>query len=211
MIEVMQYLEAIAVSSQPLLIIGGTGTRRKLLAQSVHKIGDRKGKFVTVNVADDQMLTDVLFGNINGAFSGADQRRKGLLEQAAGGTLFMDDIGSLHEVSQSNLLRLLSEREFYPLGSDTPMRTDARIIAATNRDLRCMVQVGDFRSDLYYRLFAHQIKIPPRERTDDISLLPEYFLQDAAEALGKKKPTPPPELSSYLKSLWFPRHEEHGP
>jgi DNA-binding NtrC family response regulator len=207
MIAAMQYLEAIAVTAQPVLITGETGTGKELLAQAVHKISGRTGHFVAVNVAglDDQMFADTLFGHVKGAFSGAEQRREGLLVQAAGGTIFLDEIGDLHEVSQIKLLRLLQEGEFYPLGSDTPKKTDARIVAATNRDLRGMVKEGAFRSDLYYRLFAHQVKIPPlRERNDDIPLLLECFLQDAAEVFNKKKPTPPPELCSYLTAYDFP-------
>lgn len=207
MIAAMQYLEAISVSSQPVLITGETGTGKELLAHAVHNISGRKGKLVAVNVAglDDQMFADALFGHVKGAFSGADQLREGLLVQAAAGTIFLDEIGDLHEVSQIKLLRLLQEGEYYPLGSDTPKTTDARIVAATNRDLRCMVKDGAFRSDLYYRLFAHQITIPPlRERNGDIPLLLEYFLQDAAEAFGKKKPTVPPDLGSYLKAYGFP-------
>lgn len=207
LIALMQYLEAIAVTSEPVLITGETGTGKELLAQAVHKISGRKGHFVPVNVSglDDQMFADTLFGHVKGAFSGADQRREGLLAQAAGGTIFLDEIGDLHETSQIKLLRLLQEGEFYPLGSDTPKRTDARIVAATNRDLRCMVNNGAFRPDLYYRLFAHQIKIPPlRERNGDIPLLLELFLHDAAKAFGKKKPTYPPELCSYLAAYGFP-------
>jgi len=207
MISIMQYLEAIAVSSEPVLITGETGTGKELLAQAVHKISERKGNFVPVNVSglDDQMFGDTLFGHVKGAFSGADQRREGLLAQAAGGTIFLDEIGDLHETSQIKLLRLLQEGEFYPLGADSPKRSDARIVAATNRDLRAMANAGTFRPDLYYRLFAHQIKIPPlRERNGDISLLLDFFLHDAAKTLGKKKPTYPPELCAYLSAYNFP-------
>jgi DNA-binding NtrC family response regulator len=207
MIALMQYLEAIALSCEPVLITGETGTGKELLAQAVHMISQRRGSFVPVNVSglDDQMFTDTLFGHVKGAFSGADQRRGGLLTQADGGTIFLDEIGDLCETSQIKLLRLLQEREFYPLGSDTPRRTDARIVAATNRDLRAMVHKGEFRQDLYYRLFAHQIKIPPlREREGDLTLLLDCFLQDAARTFGKKKPTCPPELCSYLAAYDFP-------
>ena len=207
MVALMQYIEAIATSSEPVLITGETGTGKELLAQAVHKISERKGSFVPVNVSglDDQMFTDTLFGHVKGAFSGADQRRGGLLTQADGGTIFLDEIGDLCETSQIKLLRLLQEREFYPLGSDTPRRTDARIVAATNRDLRAMVRSGLFRQDLYYRLFAHQILIPPlRERDGDLALLLDCFLSDAAKAFDKKKPTCPAELCSYLAAYGFP-------
>jgi DNA-binding NtrC family response regulator len=207
MLAVMQYVEAISAASQPILITGETGTGKDLLAQAVHRISGRKGRFVAVNVAglDDQMFSDTLFGHVRGAFSGADQTREGLLVQAARGTVFLDEIGDLREASQIKLLRLLQEGDFYPLGSDTPKRSDARVVIATHRDLREMVKEGSFRSDLYYRLCAHQVKIPPlRERLCDIALLLERFLQDAAQAFGKKKPTVPPELCSYLSAYPFP-------
>jgi len=207
MIALMQYLEAIAASPEPVLICGETGTGKELLARAVHRISERKGAFVPVNVSglDDQMFTDTLFGHVKGAFSGADQRRPGLLVQAEGGTIFLDEIGDLCETSQIKLLRLLQEREYYPLGSDTPRRTDARIVAATNRELKSMVQQGTFRADLYYRLFAHQVLIPPlREREGDIPLLLDLFLAEAARTLGKKPPTCPPELGCYLAAYHFP-------
>lgn len=207
LIATLQYLEAIAVTSQPVLLTGATGTGKELLAQAVHKISGFNGPFIAVNVAglDDHMFTDALFGHVKGAFSGADMRRDGLLVKAAGGTIFLDEIGDLSEASQIKLLRVLQDGEFYPLGSDTPRRTEARVVAATNRDLLGMLKDGSFRSDLYYRLFAHQIKIPPlRDRTDDIPLLLEYFLEEAARTVGKKKPTAPPELCSYLQAYGFP-------
>lgn len=207
MIALMQYLEAIAASPEPVLICGETGTGKELLARAVHEVSERKGAFVSVNVSglDDQMFTDTLFGHVKGAFSGADQRRPGLLVQAEAGTIFLDEIGDLCENSQIKLLRLLQEREYYPLGSDTPRRTDARIVAATNRELKNMVHQGTFRADLYYRLFAHQVLIPPlREREGDIPVLLELFLAEAARALGKKPPTCPPELCSYLAAYHFP-------
>ena len=207
MIALMQYLEAIAVSSEPVLITGETGTGKELLAQAVHLISERKGEFVPVNVSglDDQMFADTLFGHVKGAFSSAEQRREGLLTRASGGTIFLDEIGDLQQSSQIKLLRLLQEGEFYPLGSDLPKRSTARIVAATHRDLRGLVQQGSFRSDLYYRLFAHQVKIPPlRERCGDLPLLLDCFLHDAAKVFGKRAPTSPPQLSCYLAAHHFP-------
>jgi len=132
---VFQYLEAIARSSQPVLITGETGVGKGLIARSVHRTGGRVGSFVAVSVAglDDNMFSDTLFGHQKGAFTGADQAREGLVSQAAGGTLFLDEIGDLKDSSQMKLLRLLEEREYYPLGSDVPRRADARIICATNQ------------------------------------------------------------------------------
>jgi DNA-binding NtrC family response regulator len=204
---IFQYIEAIAPTSQSILITGETGTGKELLAKAVHVVSGRKGEFVAVNVAglDDQMFSDTLFGHTRGAFSGADQNREGLLARACEGTIFLDEIGDLSELSQTKLLRLLQEGEFYPLGADFPTRTNARIVVATHRELLSLVESNTFRLDLYYRLFAHQIISPPlRERPDDIVLLLEHFLQEAATALGKKKPTPPPELSTYLAAYSFP-------
>jgi transcriptional regulator with PAS, ATPase and Fis domain len=128
-----------------------------------------------------------------------------LIAQAAGGTLFLDEIGDLKEASQIKLLRLLQEGEYFPLGSDHPRKSDARIVMATHRNLTDMMAKDTFRQDLYYRLFAHQVVIPPlRERADDIPLLLEHYLKVAAASLSKKNPTPPPELCSYLQSYRFP-------
>jgi len=207
MLALFQYLEVIAPTAQPILITGETGTGKELLATAVHTVSGRKGVFVAVNVAglDDHMFSDTLFGHKRGAFSGADQVREGLLAQARGGTIFLDEIGDLSESSQIKLLRLLQESEYYPLGADFPKKTDARIVVATHRNLRSLVDGNAFRHDLYYRLFANQIVSPPlRERPDDISLLLEHFLSEAAATLGKKKPTPPPELSAYLAAYSFP-------
>lgn len=207
MIALFQYVEVIGPTSQPVLISGETGTGKELVAQAVHAASGRSRKFVAVNVAglDDQMFADTLFGHVRGAFTGADMVREGLIQQAAGGTLFLDEIGDLKEASQIKLLRLLQEGEYYPLGSDHPRKTNARIVLATHRDLKEMVAKETFRQDLYYRLFAHQLVIPPlRERPGDIPILLEHFLQEAATALNKKKPTHPPELAGYLTSYRFP-------
>jgi len=206
-INVLQYIEVIAPTAQPVLICGETGVGKELFAHAVHSASGRKGKFVALNVAglDDQMFSDTLFGHARGAFTGADSARDGMIAQAAGGTLFLDEIGDLKEMSQIKLLRLLQEREYYPIGSDHPRVSDARIVLATHRNLPDLVAKEKFRQDLYYRLFAHQVSVPPlRERPEDIALLLEFFLLEAAESLGRKKPTPPPELVGYLQSYRFP-------
>lgn len=162
---------------------------------------------VTVNLAglDDQMFADTLFGHARGAFTGADRSREGLLVQAAGGTMVLDEIGDLSETSQIKLLRLLQEGEYYPLGTDFPARTDARFVLATHRNLKDMVRNGSFRQDLYYRLATHQVQIPPlRCRREDLPILVRHFLHEAAQALQKMVPTPPPELFSYLGAYPFP-------
>jgi DNA-binding NtrC family response regulator len=125
--------------------------------------------------------------------------------RAASGTLFLDEIGDLNEQSQIKLLRLLQEREFYAVGSDNPCSTNARVLLATNHDLQKLVAAGRFRKDLYFRLYAHRLLIPPlRERSEDIPLLLDHFLVTAAREFDKKKPTPPPELVNLLGNYPFP-------
>ncbi len=204
---VFKYVEVIAPSHQPVLITGETGVGKELIARSIHSLSRRTGVFVAVNIAglDDTMFSDTLFGHKKGSFTGAEQSREGLIAQASGGTLFLDEIGDLNEASQAKLLRLLQEREYYPLGADVPKTSDARIIVATNQDLQKSIASGRFRKDLYYRLRAHQIHIPSlRERLEDIPLLVDCFLGEAALSLNKKKPTPPHELITFLSTSDFP-------
>ncbi len=201
------YIEAVAKSPQPLLISGESGTGKELLARAAHGASGCKGPLVAVNVAglDDTVFSDTLFGHQRGAYTGADQPRKGMIEEAADGSLFLDEIGDLSIASQVKLLRLLQEGEYYPLGSDRPKRLRARVIVATHADLAAKEATGQFRRDLYYRLKTHQVRIPPlRERRCDIPLLLEHFLREAAQALGKKKPTAPRELLQLLASYHFP-------
>jgi len=160
---IFQYIEAISISPQPLLITGETGVGKELVAKAVHSLSNRKGAFIPVNIAglDDTVFADTLFGHCKGAFTGAEQTRSGLVEQASGGTLFLDEIGDLNTASQVKLLRLLQDGEFFPLGSDVSKRSDARMVVATNQDLHALQESGKFRKDLYYRLCSHHIHIPP--------------------------------------------------
>ena len=204
---IFQYAEAIASTSMPVLITGETGVGKELVARAIHDLGDRQGDFVPLNVAgvDDALFSDTLFGHKRGAFTGADRERRGLIEQAAAGTMFLDEIGDLGLESQVKLLRLLQEGKYYPIGSDVSKLSDARIVVATNRDIAAMQQRDAFRKDLYYRLQTHYIHIPPlRERKEDIPLLVEHFLTKSAEQLGKKRPTPPRELTTLLGTYHFP-------
>lgn len=204
---IFQYIEAIANTPLPVLVTGPTGAGKEMFAQAVHRSSNRKGEFVTVNVAglDDNLFSDTLFGHEKGAYTGAVAARKGLIDQAAGGTLFLDEIGDLKMESQVKLLRLLEERTYYPIGSDKAVRTDARIVVATNKNLEAMQEAGGFRSDLFYRLWNHHIQIPPlSERKDDIPLLADYFIEQAASELKKEAPTPPPELYILLCTYRFP-------
>jgi len=204
---IFQYIEAISISPQPLLITGETGVGKELVAKAVHSLSNRKGAFIPVNIAglDDTVFADTLFGHCKGAFTGAEQTRSGLVEQASGGTLFLDEIGDLNTASQVKLLRLLQDGEFFPLGSDVSKRSDARMVVATNQDLHALQESGTFRKDLYYRLCSHHIHIPPlRDRREDLPFLMEHFLEKASKTLAKKKPTPPEELLTLLSTYDFP-------
>ena len=207
MLGIFSYIEAVSVSRQPLLISGESGVGKELVARAVHALSGNSGPLIAVNVAglDDTVFADTLFGHVRGAYTGAEQARRGMIEEATYGTLFLDEIGDLSIPSQVKLLRLIQEGEYFPLGSDRPKRLKARIIVATHRDLRAKEEAGAFRRDLYYRLRTHQILLPPlRERASDIPLLLDFFLGEAANSLGKKKPTPPKELAQLLATYSFP-------
>lgn len=204
---IFQYIEAIASTSEPVLITGETGSGKELFARAVHELSGRTGNFVGVNIAglDDTMLADSLFGHTKGAFSGADQSRKGLIAKGADGSLFLDEIGDLLPASQVKLLRLLQEREYYALGSDVARSTNVRMIFATHRDLDSLQDSGEFRQDLFFRLRTHHVHIPPlRERLDDLELLLDFFLGEAALRLKKNKPAYPRELPILLGTYDYP-------
>ena len=204
---IFSYIEAVAKSPEPLLISGESGVGKELFAEAAHRLSGCKGSLVAVNVAglDDNVFSDNLFGHVRGAFTGADQARRGMIEEAANGTLFLDEIGDLSLMSQVKLLRLLQEGEYFPLGSDVPRRLRARVIVATHHDLTAKQAAGTFRRDLYYRLCTHHVQIPPlRERKGDIPLLLDHFLEEAARTFGKKKPTPPKQLAQLLATYNFP-------
>lgn len=204
---IFKYVEAVATSSQPILITGESGVGKELFARAIHALSRPSGPLVAVNVAglDDTVFADTLFGHLRGAFTGADEARRGMIEQAADGTLFLDEIGDLSLPSQVKLLRLIQEGEYYPLGSDTPRRLRARIVVATHCDLAARQRSQQFRSDLYYRLRAHHLHIPPlRERRDDLPLLLDHFLEEACQELGKKVPTYSRELLTLLANYSFP-------
>lgn len=205
--QIFQYIEAVAQTSLPILVTAETGCGKEVVAKAIHNASGRTGEFVPVNVAglDDNLFSDTLFGHTKGAFTGADRERLGLIGKAAGGTLFLDEIGDLAVESQVKLLRLLEERKYYRIGSDSATITNARIVVATNRNLGQLMSEGTFRSDLYYRLNTHHIEIPPlRKRKDDIELFVSYFLEESAKEIGKSIPTPPPELFILLATYHFP-------
>lgn len=202
-----RYIKAIAVTSEPVLVTGETGVGKEAVARAIHATSGRAGRFVAVNAAglDDAMFADTLFGHRKGAFTGADTNREGLVETAAGGSLFLDEIGDLSLNSQLKLLRLLQEKEYYPVGADACKRMDARIIVATNQSLDALLDPARFRRDLFYRLRTHLIAIPPlRDRLDDLPLLLAHFAQKAAKTLGRKSPSLPRDLSLLLATHAFP-------
>jgi DNA-binding NtrC family response regulator len=204
---IFKYVESIAKTPKPILIIGETGVGKELVARAVHLISGRKGNLVAVNVGglDENIFSDTLFGHVKGAFTGAEVERRGLIENAALGTLLLDEIGDLSPTSQVKLLRLLQDGEYFKLGSDTVHYSTARIIASTNKNLDELAKEGKFRYDLLFRLRTHQVIIPPlRERKEDLPFLLDHFLEKSARELGKKKPTPPPELLQLLCIYSFP-------
>jgi DNA-binding NtrC family response regulator len=207
MLDLFRYIEAIASSRHCVLIQGETGSGKELFARSVHTASRRRGPFVAVNVAglDEALFSDALFGHKKGAYTGADTVRGGMVREAAGGTLFLDEIGDLDQRAQVKLLRLLQDGEYYPSGSDIPMRSEARIVAATSRELREAVKTGAFRSDLYFRLQTHPIRIPPlRKRRGDIPLLVRHFVAESAASLKTALPAVSEELLAVLGAYDFP-------
>ncbi|MBT1073137.1 sigma-54-dependent transcriptional regulator [Pelotalea chapellei] len=204
---IFQYIEAVAVSSQPILVTGESGVGKELVVAALHKLSRRKGELVAVNVAglDDTMVADTLFGHLKGSYTSAGEARGGMIEQAGEGTLFLDEIGDLSLASQVKLLRLLQEGEYYPIGSDRPRRMRARVVVATHQELADRQAAGQFRKDLFYRLRAHHLHIPPlRKRKGDIPLLVDHFLEEASREFGKKKATVPKELAILLSTYDFP-------
>lgn len=204
---IFSYLRAIAGGYEPVLITGESGTGKELIARALHQLRCPHKPWIAVNVAglDDMVFSDTLFGHVKGAFTGADQPRKGMITVAADGILFLDEIGDLAPASQIKLLRLLQEGEYFPLGSDRPQRVQARFLFATNHNLKDKVEQGTFRKDLYYRLCTHLINIPPlRERKQDLPLLINALLAEAATSVGCNKPLAPPELLDLFSSYTFP-------
>ena len=205
--EIFGSIESIAPSPWPVLVSGETGVGKEMIVQTIHDISKRTGPFVSVNAAglDDHMFSDTIFGHVKGAFTGADKDKKGLLQSAANGTIFLDEIGDLNMISQVKLLRLIQEGEYIPLGSEKVNQSSARIITATNQDLWHLQRSGKFRKDLNYRLRTHHIHIPPlRERLEDLPLLVDYFVAQAALIQKKPKPDIPDRLISRLKTYYFP-------
>ena len=180
----LRMADAVAASNEAVLITGETGVGKELLARAIHECSQRKGEFVALNAGglEEQMFDDTLFGHLKGAFTGADQLRKGLAATADGGTLFLDEVGDLKPQSQVKLLRFIESREYFPLGSDTAKQSSTRLIAATNCDLNVQVERGLFRRDLLYRISTFHLVIPPlRERPEDLALIGNHILRSFAD------------------------------
>jgi DNA-binding NtrC family response regulator len=190
MAEIFDLVREVASQRSTVLVQGESGTGKELVARAIHFSGDRGGgPFVAVSCAAlaETLLESELFGHEKGSFTGAVAQRKGKFELADGGTLFLDEIGDISPKLQVDLLRVLQERRFFRVGGNTEIAVDARVIAATHRDLAADVREGRFRDDLYYRLNVINIRIPPlRERIEDVPLLAQEFLDRLAHELGRE-------------------------
>jgi two-component system response regulator HydG len=205
---VVRTARQVAQSDVPVLITGESGTGKELIAKAIHLNSQRrKQRLVALNCAglSESILEDELFGHVRGAFTGAQTEREGRFEHADGGTLFMDEIGDMPKTMQAKLLRVLENGEVVRLGSNDPIKVDVRLISATNRNLKEMVDEKEFREDLYYRLNGVTIHLPPlRERRDDIPLLTYFFLQRAAEKSGRQVRGLKPETQQLLMGYSWP-------
>lgn len=203
--EVFRAIGRLAHSNMTVLINGESGTGKERVAQALHRHSPRADyPFIALNMAaiPKDLMDSELFGHEKGAFTGATGVRKGRFQQADGGTLFLDEIGDMPLETQTRLLRVLSEGEFYQVGGHAPTKVDVRIIAATHQDLEEAVQAGDFREDLYHRLNVIRIHVPElSERREDIPLLANHFLRLAAEELEVEEKELLPETMNYLSNL----------
>jgi formate hydrogenlyase transcriptional activator len=205
---VLEQVERVATTDSTVLVQGETGTGKELIARAVHNLSSRCGRaFVKLNCAAIplDLLESELFGHERGAFTGAIAQKIGRFEMADKGTLFLDEVGDIPPALQPKLLRVLQEQEFERLGSTRTHQVDVRLVAATNRDLAEMVNRGEFRSDLYYRLNVFPVKLPPlRERREDIPALVTHFVETLGRRLGRQIEHIPPETMSALSSYHWP-------
>jgi len=196
-----------AASRSNVIITGETGTGKELFARGIHENSDTPGKLVVIDCTNlsTHLAESTLFGHTKGSFTSAHEARDGLFKLANNGTVFLDEIGELSLELQKSLLRVLQERKFRPIGSEKEVSSNFRVIAATNRDLRLMVEQGLFRNDLYYRLNGHQIVIPPlRARKEDILLLAEYYTEKFCRESSITPKTLTPEFLNALHAYSWP-------
>lgn len=206
--ELFRSIGRLSKTSISVLITGESGTGKELVAKALHTHSPRADKpFIAINTAaiPKELLESELFGHEKGAFTGAQAQRKGRFEQADGGTLFLDEIGDMPQELQTRLLRVLADGEFYRVGGTQAIRVDVRVVAATHQNLELHVQNGNFREDLFHRLNVIRLQIPAlRERDDDIIILLNYFLENAAKELNLEKKSLSAEVTEYLKTLQWP-------
>ena len=206
--QVIRTAEMVAKSKSTVLVTGETGTGKEMVARAIHfHSPQREMPLVKVNCAaiPENLLESELFGHVRGAFTGALSSKKGKFALADGGSIFLDEIGTMAPPLQSKLLRVLQEREFEPLGSERSQKVDVRVIAATNRDLRQMVADGKFQEDLYYRLNVIPVHIPPlRERREDVPLLVDHFIRKHAQRAGKRIEGLEPGVLNALQAADWP-------
>ena len=205
--KVMELAATVAPSKTTVLLTGESGTGKEVLARKIHDLSGRKGLFVPVHCAalNANLLESELFGHEKGAFTGAESLRRGRFEVAAGGTVFLDEIGEIDAQTQVKLLRVIESRSFERVGGTEPIQTDARLIAATNRDLRKMVAEGTFREDLFYRLSVVNLHLPPlRERREELRGLIAEFLRKFAEENNREITGIAPEAMEKLLAYSWP-------
>jgi two-component system nitrogen regulation response regulator GlnG len=211
--EVYKAIGRVAPQDVTVLIRGESGTGKELVARALYQHGPRaKGQFLAVNCAaiPDALLESELFGHEKGSFTGAEQRRIGKFEQCSGGTLFLDEIGDMSPLVQSKVLRVLQSQQFERVGGNQTISTDVRMIAATNRDLEKMVEEGEFRSDLYYRLSGFTIQLAPlRDRPEDLAPLLENYLAVFSKELKKEVHGFSPEAMEVFLDYSWPGNVRH--
>jgi len=206
--KVLSLVSKVAPTDATVLVTGETGTGKELVARAIHRQSRRSSRaFVSVNCAaiPRDLIASELFGHEKGSFTGAVQRRLGRFELAAGGTIFLDEVGELPMVTQIALLRVLQEHEFERVGGTRSIQTNVRVVAATNRNLQAAIAAGTFRSDLFYRLNVFPIDMPPlRDRREDIPVLVEYFVDHCARKVGKNIQGITKESLDLLRSYPWP-------
>src|SRR5262249_20790592 len=206
--EVYKAIGRVAPQDVTVLILGESGTGKELVARAIYHYSRRSaGPFLAINCAaiPENLLESELFGHEKGAFTGADRRRVGKFEQVNGGTLFLDEIGDMTPLTQTKVLRVLQDQQFEPVGGNQTVRTDVRLIAATNRDLPALMAQGRFRGDLYYRLNVSTIRLPPlREPGAGVARLVRYYLRRLGQEMGKDVQTVAPEAMDLLRRYPWP-------